>query len=285
MDIIYIIWIVPISCATMLGIYYLLCIFKNDDIIKKTKILLPSEVQEDYFQKNKRQFIDFSKTEKANANIDTELYESKWYVENLSDEANPLEKRWKSRILMDSIPNQSNVIMYYDVYRNGFAYYADSSLSHHTLDAVALKYVRTFMCSDFFMDEQISERKSPILALLTTESSSSASSSSSSSSKKEFNQARMSVFTKIQKPVSNVRGNGVPTNISQKTIALPPKIDYVTNKYIRVGTVRQFPFLTPKKAVNPYAKGESKFTAIFDTDHATQTTTMDYKKWKLAVPT
>jgi hypothetical protein len=43
--------------------------------------------------------------------------------------------------------------MYYDAFKRGFAYYADGYMPYGLLNAVAMKYVATYFCSAFFIDE------------------------------------------------------------------------------------------------------------------------------------
>ena len=50
------------------------------------------------------------------------------------------------------------IMMYYDLYKQGFVYYSnDSIISYRVLNAAAMKYVRMYNCIDFFMDEKIVE--------------------------------------------------------------------------------------------------------------------------------
>jgi hypothetical protein len=72
-------------------------------------------------------------------------------VENPSEE---MEEEWKRRILMESTP-RGNVIMYYDIYRNAFAYFSDQQISYPILNACAMKYVRIYRCYDFFIDTNL----------------------------------------------------------------------------------------------------------------------------------
>lgn len=109
---------------------------------------------EQYIETNKQSFldsyIDFS-IDKMNENIDVELYDLKLYKTNPD---NPHESSWKLRILDESTP-KGDVIMFYDIYKHAFTYYADSSMSYSILNAVAMKYVLRFLCRDFFIDNYI----------------------------------------------------------------------------------------------------------------------------------
>lgn len=86
-------------------------------------------------------------------NIHSCFYSKKDLDSELSHSDNSLEKEWKTRILIDNTP-RGNIIMFYDVYKNGFSYYSDdNNVPYRILNAVAMKYVLMFCCRDFFVDE------------------------------------------------------------------------------------------------------------------------------------
>jgi len=107
-----------------------------------------------------------------NANVDPVLYEPDRATLKriLASPDNQLEKQWATRRLLVHTP-RGNVCMYYDIYREGFAYYCDQSgLNYRILNAVAMKYVMTYRCLDFFMDEAtISPHTSLLLDILMHE--------------------------------------------------------------------------------------------------------------------
>jgi hypothetical protein len=76
------------------------------------------------------------------------------YFKNMSQvSCSVLEKKWKSCILFERTP-RGNIIMLYDTYTEAFVYYIDTSgTPYKLLNAVAMKYVLTFHCRDFFVDE------------------------------------------------------------------------------------------------------------------------------------
>ena len=98
---------------------------------------------EEFIRPRKRKLLETYETElNLNANINPMVYGLE------------IERLWKTRILYESTP-RGNIVMYYDIYRHGFAYYADqNSIPHSVLNAVAMKYVVTFFCRDFFTDEE-----------------------------------------------------------------------------------------------------------------------------------
>jgi len=85
-------------------------------------------------------------------NIDTVFYSKSQWTELLKDEHNYLEQKWRTKILIENTP-RGNIIMHYDAYKLAFAYYSDQTVPYPLLNAVAMKYVLTFFCRDFFMDE------------------------------------------------------------------------------------------------------------------------------------
>jgi hypothetical protein len=87
-----------------------------------------------------------------NENIDAIFYSKSEWTELLKDENNYLEKKWRTKILIENTP-RGNIFMHYDAYKLAFAYYSDQTIPYPVLNAVAMKYVLTFFCRDFFMDE------------------------------------------------------------------------------------------------------------------------------------
>ena len=97
------------------------------------------------------------KIEPWNQNIDPVFYDRKELSRGLANNTILEQERvWQARILYESTP-RGNIVMFYDVYKDGFSYYSDQSgIPYKVLNAVAMKYVITFRCRDFFMDETIS---------------------------------------------------------------------------------------------------------------------------------
>ena len=86
-------------------------------------------------------------------NIEPEIYDKIQLNEELIYSENVLEKNWKRRMLIENTP-RGNIYMYYDIFKHGFAYYADQSgIPYAILNAAAMKYVMVFYCRDFYMDE------------------------------------------------------------------------------------------------------------------------------------
>ena len=112
-----------------------------------------------YIEKHKKLFLDTFFVEKEeknqkkwNENIDVKLYSE--LQELIIHENNEFELQWKRRLLQESTP-RGNIIMYYDIYKQAFAYVSDQQMSYDILNACAMKYVRIFRCLDFFVDVNI----------------------------------------------------------------------------------------------------------------------------------
>jgi hypothetical protein len=101
-----------------------------------------------------------------NSNISTEFYDKQKYKAVLEEYNNVLETQWKTRVLMETTP-RGNVLMYFDPYKMGFAYFADHHVPYTILNAIAMRYVMVYRCRDFFTDEFVipDEHKSPLLDL------------------------------------------------------------------------------------------------------------------------
>lgn len=131
---------------------------------------IPSEVDV-YEKKHRVRFLDQeneiigndyyvgeeeTQIEQCNQNIDPVFYDRNELKKVLEINNNVLECAWKARILYESTP-RGNIVMFYDVYKDGFSYYSDQTgIPYKVLNAVAMKYVIMFRCRDFFMDETIS---------------------------------------------------------------------------------------------------------------------------------
>ena len=102
-----------------------------------------------------------------NVNIEPIFYNKQKFSECMREEDNPLEKRWKKNLLYESTP-RGNIFMFYDVYKGGFAYYADQNcIPYAILNAIAMKYVVVYFCRDFFLDESITKERSKLIELTT----------------------------------------------------------------------------------------------------------------------
>jgi len=102
----------------------------------------------------------------SSSQVDACFYDKKVYEGLSLIELKELGKKWRCRVMMvmSPIPGQTNVLMYYDAEKLGFAYHSDFTISSpQLLNALAMKYCLDFGCRDFFVDETV--WKSPLLPL------------------------------------------------------------------------------------------------------------------------
>lgn len=137
--------------------------------IKEIKPSKPVDVIEKYYEAHKKKFLktlDIT-TLISNKNINPVFYVKSDFQNAIRDNNNDLECEWKTRILFENTP-RGNVIMYYNPFKLGFTYYSDQYIPYDILNAVAMKYVLTYRCRDFFMDELIlpETKKSPLMILI-----------------------------------------------------------------------------------------------------------------------
>lgn len=139
----------------------------NVILIKLGKTTTPSpsppNKNKEYADKMKNEFLTgkWSKIQNPNENIANDIYEMKQYEFILSDENNELEKQWSLRVLYETMPT-GNIIMTYDIFRQRFNYWSDSIVPYYLLNAVAMKFVSIYRCRDFFIDEYVLEKPSPL---------------------------------------------------------------------------------------------------------------------------
>jgi hypothetical protein len=166
----------------------------------------------------------------------------------LCDSKNRHETLWKTRILFASTP-RGNIIMYYDVYKLGFAYYSDTqSIPYSILNATAMKYVRQFQCLDFFMDDRVFPEFhiSSLISILLVEEKKTTENKSETSKNVV---PKKGPFAKL-KTYSKKTGEESETKSTEGVI---PKI-YTTNRFICLGKIYNFKLLQPLESKKVVAK-------------------------------
>lgn len=137
-------------------------------VYKKEDISVYRDPEKDYFEKQRKKWDTLYAPEidicSVNHNICALFYKKAEFLEHMKQEKTELEMEWRRRILLEHTP-RGNIIMFYDVYKQGFAYYADQMMPYHLLNAVAMKYVVIFGCRDFFLDNQYTDTESPFLEI------------------------------------------------------------------------------------------------------------------------
>ena len=198
---------------------------------KKIDIVSPEKKYYNIIFEKFQNYIKNSDDDK-NTNIDVIFYEKKEYNKIMKIENNNIESLWKTRILMDHNP-RGNIIMFYDCYKMGFSYYCDQSVvPYEILNAVAMKYVMTYHCYSFFIDDLIlpNDEKNPLKIHYLEEKK------ENTSSKPIVNNS----FVKLKKMEFSTKRD------ESKTI--------MKNKFIHLGNIRNFKITqnVNKKNVKPF---------------------------------
>jgi hypothetical protein len=212
-----------------------------------------------------------------NTNIEPIFYNLKEYNQLVIQENNELEKKWKIRFLYESTPI-GNIIMFYDVYKKGFAYYSDIHITYPLLNSIAMKFVRIYCCRDLFIDDTITpvENPSPFIQLEHLEEKKEKEEKEEKMDKKPDNKMiKNGPFIKIKKKVE--------PDTAGKEKKESTKIEnhlYNVNKFIYMGKISNFSFLQkiPKKRVVPPNK--NSFQHMFEEEHEIQKEILSYSEYR-----
>jgi len=200
--------------------------------------------------------------EKWNGNISRAFYVNETYKNEMERKNNSLEKMWKSRIIMEHTP-RGNVIMYYDAYKHGFAYYSDTAIPNDLLNVCAMKYVRVFFCRDFFIDKTYypMDIMSPFARIHLLEAK------KRSEKDNKFDVSK-GPFAKLKKPVVVGKEMGkvaVPYKEKKEEKKKEPEI--IKNKFIHLGKTYNFSILqSPTKKTEKKDLGKINYS--------------DFKSWQ-----
>ena len=214
---------------------------------------------EEYIRPKKLKLLNsYDSTTDFNSNIDKLFYIKDELKKILREESNDAERVWRSRILYESTP-RGNIVMHYDIYKQGFAYYADqNSIPYSILNAVAMKYVMVFFCRDFFFDEDVItiERISKIFE--------------ETHDKKTNKPDTSQQFAKFKQ----YRSNATPTEKTDKNNDKQKTKPLMKNKFISLGKIYNFNILNkPKQKPTFSTDKQTSFSGMFGTN-------MSYKNFK-----
>jgi hypothetical protein len=209
-----------------------------------------------------------------NTNIEQEFYNKDKYKKIIMNQSNILEINWKKRILFENTP-RGNIIMYYDAYKQGFAYYSDSyNLPYGLLNAVAMKYVMTYYCRDFFMDDGITpiEKASSLIKIHMDEPE-----KKNDVKKNNMKKTLNKINTLSQKFSTQKNDNNLNKKKAESTIE-PPITN--TNRFIYLGKIINFKFLQSESKINTLNGFGSKLLDNLVGETKLQKKVMDYKEYK-----
>jgi len=211
---------------------------------KKIEFINPDKI---YYSK----ILDkFEKAPENNYNIDPIFFDKKEFNEFMKTPNNSLESIWKTRILMEST-SRGNIIMLYDAYKLGFSYYCDQNVvPYDILNTVAMKYVMTYRCYSFFIDELILPGKeNPLITHYLEDKK---------ENKKNDSFIKLKNYTSETKDSSIVKKEKEP----------------MKNKFIYLGNIRNFNITQPIPKKNTINNFNSKLLDGI-------TTNMSYNEFKL----
>lgn len=288
-----------------LGIHFLI----KQILLLKPKIKHFIDTDLEYYNKKKSRFIDTYKDSiiKYNLNIETIFYRKAMLEELMKDNSNYLEKKWKSKVLIETTP-RGNIIMFYNPYKLGFSYYSDSTgIPYPILNAVAMKYVTVFYCRDFFVDEHFVKTvknsgafifDSPLLPIyfiepkpITTSKKQTTNTVGPFAKLKNYKPNQF-VATKIaQKPVDyslfTLFYNKLISffNIKKKPIIYKKKVEepekeYNFNRFIRAGYMKDFKPLNVIKDFSKVNGFQSNLLENLASETKLQKQVMSYKDYK-----
>lgn len=277
-----------LSVVTLPILYFIKRRFFYDSIKEKIEPTLSPD--EEFIKKNRDKFNETYEEslhiEKYNENVDSIFLNKQLYSEVTKLSDSELELSWRRRILFEFTPRGS-VIMFYDSYKQGFSYYSDQTISYAILNAIAMKYVITYRCRDFFIDEQIipEGHVSRILEL----------------SKKEEHDKKKDekkLVTRIDtttgpfaKLKSYMKDPIIASTISKKTLNLP-KIgdlkksipvfnkDVMKNKFISLGKIMNWNILNPVKKNKISSHYKSPLLKSLENNANVQSSILNYKNYK-----
>ncbi len=223
----------------------------------------PDFLANQYIDRNTQKLIALlnnSDEKKHNENISEFIYDKEKF-KSIMKEENEEEVHWKRNIMMETTYREDGkmifVIMYYDLFKQGFAYYSDESfISHKILNAMAMKYVKLYFCKDFFLDEAFNEQheikyKSPLFEVF----------SDKETKKKKADNSH--VFAKFK------------NDHDPRKQENDPKKESLRNKFIHMGKTYNFSILNkPKEVPKPQVK--TSFYGLFDLGYSK----LSYKDYK-----
>lgn len=216
----------------------------------------------------------FHKKNNKSSNIEPIFYNKAEFYAMMAECNNDIEQKWRTRVLFESSP-RGNIVMYYDAYKHGFAYYSDThGLPYKVLSAVAMKYVSIYFCRDFYIDNEgvCKENESPLIDLYHREPIKPKEETSKPMSDSRGPFAKLKNYNK---PIRNTDKKQAKDSVNGNA-----QIEYIRNKFISLGKIVNFPFL--KQVKKPLLQNGFK-TNLLDgvvTETQLQKQVLNYKDFK-----
>lgn len=214
----------------------------------------------------------YNTTHSYNTNIDDILYNRTEFLECLKDPKNIYEEKWRRNILYETTP-RGNIVMYYDVFKQGFAYYSDQTMNYTLLNVAAMKYCLYFSCLDFFIDEQVlKEHVSPFCQMIKDEET------AENDKKKETMKQMLPNMTGAR--FAKLKNYSTQPDKSIYSDKVEKIQEYQINKFIHLGKISNFSFLqkVPKKQIS--TPTTTKFDDMFADVNVINREVVNYKLFK-----
>ena len=220
----------------------------------------------------------FNKKNNGSSNCQSIFYNKDEFFAMIREQNNDIEGIWKTRILLENTP-RGNIVMFYDVYKQGFSYYSDTnSMPYNVLNSAAMKYVNLYFCRDFFVDnEGISkEAESPLINLYHREPVKTKNKSENSSTNKIGDTSAFAKLKNYNKPIRNTNKKQDSTT---KSDSLPVE-EIIRNKFIYLGKMVNFSFIKKEKRVLPQNGFKTNLLDGVSTESQLQKQVLNYKDFK-----
>lgn len=255
--------------------------------IEKPRLFTIDDVNNEFMENEKEKFIQmFSNiTIKWNENVDPEFYNIELYKKTIEFENSTFEMKWKKRTLIQSTP-RGNIIMYYDVYKKGFAYYCDQqSIPYIVLNTLAMKYVRWFRCRDLFIDDSVDSQCSPS-SLIQLEKEEEKKEIVEKNKTHDYSSLKEKLksgpFAKLKKY------NNSSQKIEDVSQTTKPKTENIVknkNRFLYMGKILNYSFIEKinnKPKINSILFGENKsiYSSMFEKEHSLQMNVLNYAEYK-----
>lgn len=255
-------------------VYNLWCLFGY----KPPKAITVSTLSSTYEEKQKKRFLEtYELSNDFNENVDKCFHNQKELRDMLVEAENSLEKTWKTKILFENTP-RGNVIIYYDAFKQGFAYYCDqTSLPYHILNAVAMKYVIIYRCRDFFVDNQETPENHPS-PLLESEKTIDPEKTKENEEIKSKKSAPFAKFKSYNMTNSKVKQDENKKGEKGEKEEKEEKI-YIRNKFICLGKIINFKLIQPVEKKRGFTF-KSNLMESMKNDQSFQKTVMSYADYK-----
>lgn len=236
---------------------------------------------DEYISKKKN---EFTSKNNGSSNIESIFYKKDDFFTMIREQNNDIEEIWKTRILIENTP-RGNIVMFYDAYKQGFAYYSDTnSMPYVVLNSVAMKYVSTYFCRDFFVDNEgiLKENESPLLSLYYREPVKIKDEIKSNNNKIGTDTSAFAKLKNYNKPIRNTEKLYDQKNKSQDQIEkkVEKEEEIIRNKFIYLGKMVNFPFLKKEKKVLLQNGFKTNLLNGVNTESQLQKQVLNYKDFK-----